>query len=1054
MSKIKRRPAIPNIPAKLPPEFRPFFNAVRENLQVLGGEGRGNPLDEAVTKRDLENGTFSTLINRQVKTGGSGTQPSELPIPPTSFSISADTKSIRIAWDRPIYVGHKHTNVYIVSHPRGTTDNARVVPFAEAELYISASGQSAVILAQEYQWVTVFIAHENGDGVVGDEAGPLQAQALQGDIVDATVPTGVELEVVEAGVVITWDLPIYAGHARSKIYVDFVGIDSDGDPLRLGNYGARILFWEGKTNGTRLALPEGTGAYFWVVHENEYDVESPPHDILGIYGYVERYAETPTKPVGVVLTSVAGGIVVRWSPTSYVGHRFANIYVQTDLPNPDGSAGAPPNLNQATMLAQTVTGNLTTVYLQPEMGAYIWVSNENILGEESAVHAVAGSYGVSLLGVGTLLDQIREGIDKTLFDTDLFDLITEAEGFGFSNQNSRITDSLERANAADAKGQAAIDDIDNRVNGALGALDFNINGIATDLSINYYTSVDADSAMQQETQTQITALNIGDYTKLAFIEQEYRTEVDSDSAMATAVQVLRAEVTTAEYESQANISSNYSTTVEANEATAGLIETFNSEVLQANYKSSADITVDHYTKAGANAATAGLINTFNSEVLQAGYKTSADIESEYYTSAQANAAISGSLETFSAKIFDADGSTVKEAFISEVRISSTDLNVAVAAGIDSYELGYGDDTYSLDNITQIAVDNEGIYAAQWGVQLSVGDLTRGVGFLATNADEGIDDSLFYINAQNFVVGDPDSTDTFYPFTVTDGVTYISDAVIRDARIEELVVDTVTTSRDLVITDSAIIGGVLSAASINVDSDGTWNESYNFSVNAAGNLRARDGNFAGQISSSDIVGGTFRTSSSFAPDSTSRVVISALGTYKMWCGTGAQTDDNALFYLKSNGDGAFNGSLNVRNLEGDVYDASLISIPSKTFIGNDASLVVYEAILDGNSDFDRAFYTNVTIGHSNGGGNNSNITVSLWIDGVQRASMLSNPETLYENEEALSIGCNIPQGSADVTVELKATTDSNSYGYVNRQFIHASVFKVGNQFMSVSVDPNG
>jgi len=69
-------------------------------------------------------------------------------------------------------------------------------------------------------------------------------------------------------------------------------------------------------------------------------------------------------------------------------------------------------------------------------------------------------------------------------------------------------------------------------------------------------------------------------------------------------------------------------------------------------------------------------------------------------------------------------------------------------------------------------------------------------------------------------------------------------------------------------------------------------------------------------------------------------------------------------------------------------------------------------------------------------------------------MLSNPETLYENEEALSIGCNIPQGSADVTVELKATTDSNSYGYVNRQFIHASVFKVGNQFMSVSVDPNG
>lgn len=835
----KRKPAIPAIPRNISPEMRPFFNAIRESLQVLGGEGRGNPLDVALTRRDLKNGTLiSSLAASGVSVGGGGSTDIEVEIPtaPTGLVVVPGVQSVRASWDRPTYKGHKHTNVYIVLHPRGTSEHENTLDFSEASNDLSAPGQSAVIQALEYQWVSVFITHVNANGIESEALGPQKAQALEGDVVDPQIPTGVELEVVEGGFVITWDGALYAGHARTKIYADFVGVDDYGEPLRLGDFERRVLMWEGNSNGARISVNEGAGAYFWVTHENSYEIESNPHDPLGIYGYLMRYAETPTVPVSVTATAITGGIVLRWAGTSYVGHKHSNIYVQSDLPNSDGTAGSPPNLNQNTQLAQTVIGNIATVYIPVETGAYVWISNENILGEESAVHSAGGLYRVALLDVGTTLDRIRAGIDETFFTPAIQDLLSEAEAFDYTEQSDKV----------------------------------------------------------------------------ASIESNLNTQFGNNFA-------------------------NWSAT----------------------------------------------------------------------------------------------------------RTLASNTNVSLGQIRDGMRVVAGDNSVTFTDFADVVINAENAqYVAQWGTKVNVNGTDRGVGFIATNAG-GVDGSLFYMNADSVVIGDPASSSSAYPFVVQGGKTYINNAVIDSAHIGQLAVESVITSRDIVITDGAYVGGTLSTPRINVLADGTHNTSYKFSVSSSGHLRATNAYFSGTIEASILTGGTFRTSSS---SSASRVVATETGVYRLWVGTGAQTDENAIMYLKGNGDAAYNGTLRVENLEGDVYDSTVKLIPESDIIRTAPTRVFY-ATLKGNANMARIFHTLVSVDLAPNATSGTRAVGQLYRNGVKVAE-IDTGQLSGLKQAHVSLACSVPASASNVTIEVKVYAPTGTLT-VPEQYMQASIFKSGDTFLSVS-----
>lgn len=61
MKHVKRnQPAIPNVPASLPPDVRAFLEAVRTSLQTFqGGRNPNAAQDRAVTFADLKTVVFS-----------------------------------------------------------------------------------------------------------------------------------------------------------------------------------------------------------------------------------------------------------------------------------------------------------------------------------------------------------------------------------------------------------------------------------------------------------------------------------------------------------------------------------------------------------------------------------------------------------------------------------------------------------------------------------------------------------------------------------------------------------------------------------------------------------------------------------------------------------------------------------------------------------------------------------------------------------------------------------------------------------------------------------
>lgn len=225
MAKTKNlvKNAVPNLPSDTPRSLRPLLNALRENSQVLGGQGRGNVLDRALTLRDLEAGTVDALLAGAVYRGtgvspGGSTPPTPstgipdptVPTKPTNFRVAATDIEATILWDSPNEavgtIGYHYTRVYRTTNAGQGFEEPDVGN--DVILLGTANGSFADLNiigeVTYYYWAR----HVNTDGVMGpvsdrasgdiplpliDETGWVQESHLYSilnsriDLVDATV---------------------------------------------------------------------------------------------------------------------------------------------------------------------------------------------------------------------------------------------------------------------------------------------------------------------------------------------------------------------------------------------------------------------------------------------------------------------------------------------------------------------------------------------------------------------------------------------------------------------------------------------------------------------------------------------------------------------------------------------------------------------------------------------------------------------------------------------------------------------------------------------------
>ena len=109
-------PPLKNIPPKTDRELKIALDAIKEALEVRLGR-RGDPLDRAVTLRELSDGGVVTVKNSAVgATGGIALPPGPgdltEPPAPSTLEASAAFTSITLTWPEANYGNHSFSEVW------------------------------------------------------------------------------------------------------------------------------------------------------------------------------------------------------------------------------------------------------------------------------------------------------------------------------------------------------------------------------------------------------------------------------------------------------------------------------------------------------------------------------------------------------------------------------------------------------------------------------------------------------------------------------------------------------------------------------------------------------------------------------------------------------------------------------------------------------------------------------------------------------------------------------------------------------------------------------
>lgn len=148
-----KKPALPPIPRDVSPEYRRFFEALKESIEVWDGK-RGNELDQVVTVRSLIGSgmaqlrrTASGLLNDGVPYEGTPNIDFTIPPPITGLEANGAFSAIFLAWDQVNYTNLSHVEVW-----RSATDDlgtAVLVGSTSANVFMDYVGDSDTF----YYWV-------------------------------------------------------------------------------------------------------------------------------------------------------------------------------------------------------------------------------------------------------------------------------------------------------------------------------------------------------------------------------------------------------------------------------------------------------------------------------------------------------------------------------------------------------------------------------------------------------------------------------------------------------------------------------------------------------------------------------------------------------------------------------------------------------------------------------------------------------------------------------------------------------------------------------------
>lgn len=279
------------------------------------------------------------------------------------------------------------------------------------------------------------------------------------------------------------------------------------------------------------------------------------------------------------------------------------------------------------------------------------------------------------------------------------------------------------------------------------------------LLTNYYTKTDANSAISSAT----TALGsqfdskLTGYTNTATLTQNYYTKADTNSAIAS--------------------------------ATSTLVSNTSLNTTLGSYQTKAALQLDYYTKTDTNSAiasaTTSLVSTTALNTALSGYTNTAALQNSYYTKTQTDSAISTATQTLvsTTALNTALGSYTNTASLQTNYYTKTATDSAISSAVTTSQTTLNANIASSQTTLQTNINTvDGkvtSIGALYTAKVSVNGLIGGFGIYnnGTTVDAGFDVSTFWVGTTQ--------ANKRKPFIISNGVTYIDDAVIEKLTFSKL-----------------------------------------------------------------------------------------------------------------------------------------------------------------------------------------------------------------------------------------------------------------------------
>jgi phosphoribosylformylglycinamidine (FGAM) synthase PurS component len=483
--------------------------------------------------------------------------------------------------------------------------------------------------------------------------------------------------------------------------------------------------------------------------------------------------ENPHAPVNLQGRGGFTFIVLTWDKPTYKGHAYAEIH-RSDT---DSFSSA--------VKITTVVSDIFSDTVDMGAGYYYWVRFVNKNDKKGPIQSANGLFVETQETAESILDAIGGQIEKS----HLGDFLKT----NLDNLNFDLYDLSGFVTLADESLKDAIED---PLGSSLGAV---INQF-------HYTKAEADAAIAAYGVLLKAEIENpeGGGIEADFI-LNYLTKVDTLSAIALSINQLSSRFDSLAEAAMENALSNDLVEEKQRVATADIIHVQN-------------------TEASKLEATAQDVLQLSSNIDD----VAADLEQNYYTFTSTDTAIAQATTTLKAQIEDLNGSSLG-AYLKNNYYTRTTVNGAIASADLTLKSEIEDENGSsvgaaLQQLATTVATNDEQWA-MWAVKTTVNQLTSSFGLV----NDGVDPIFAVKGAKFAIITSQDPNDLTPVFAVVDNQTVMSNALIDQAFIKNLVVD------DL-LANLVTVGSRFNTPSINYDPvSGT--RSNNFSIDPGGNMEA-------------------------------------------------------------------------------------------------------------------------------------------------------------------------------------------------------------------------